>query len=87
MATTTDLQPIDRLEEKLKLLVGMIDLARANPVDDRHRFRRRLDVQLLLQLAAAGFELAQRGGPVEDARAFALGLREQVGEHLGADSR
>jgi regulator of replication initiation timing len=45
-ARTIDLEPIDRLEEKVKLLVGMIDRLRsdnARAVDENTRLLRELD--------------------------------------------
>jgi regulator of replication initiation timing len=44
--TTIDLQPIDRLEEKIRQLVGMIDTLRAErakAVDETTRLQRELD--------------------------------------------
>jgi regulator of replication initiation timing len=44
--TTIDVQPIDRLEEKVKLLVGMIDRLRADharTVEENGRLTRELD--------------------------------------------
>jgi regulator of replication initiation timing len=46
VATRTDLEPIDRLEEKVKLLVGMIDRLRsdhAKATDDNARLSRELE--------------------------------------------
>lgn len=46
MATTTDLQPIDRLEEKVRQLVGLIDTLRADrtqALDQVARLERDLD--------------------------------------------
>lgn len=46
MATTTDLQPIDRLEEKVKQLVGMIETLRTDrtkALDSVARLERDLD--------------------------------------------
>ena len=46
-ATAVDLEPIDRLEEKLKMLVGMIDRLRAENAkasDDNQRLTRELDM-------------------------------------------
>ena len=46
MATTTDLQPIDRLEEKVRQLVGLIDSLRADrakALDHAARLERDLD--------------------------------------------
>lgn len=45
--TTTDLQPIDRLEEKLRLLVGMIETLRterSQALDSVARLERELEV-------------------------------------------
>jgi FtsZ-binding cell division protein ZapB len=45
-ARTLDLEPIDRLEEKVKLLVGMIDRLRsenARAADENARLARELD--------------------------------------------
>jgi regulator of replication initiation timing len=45
-AVATDLQPIDRLEEKIRQLVGMIDTLRgerARAVDEAARLQRELD--------------------------------------------
>ena len=45
-ARTVDLEPIDRLEEKVKLLVGMIDRLRsdnARAADENARLMRELD--------------------------------------------
>lgn len=45
-ATAVDLEPIDRLEEKVKMLVGMIDRLRAENAkasDDNERLVRELD--------------------------------------------
>jgi regulator of replication initiation timing len=45
-AVATDLQPIDRLEEKIRQLVGMIDTLRAErarAVDEAGRLQRELD--------------------------------------------
>jgi regulator of replication initiation timing len=45
-ATTTDVQPIDRLEEKVRQLVAMIDTLRgerAKALDEAARLQRELD--------------------------------------------
>jgi regulator of replication initiation timing len=45
-ATTTDVQPIDRLEEKVRQLVSMIDTLRAErakALDESTRLQRELD--------------------------------------------
>jgi regulator of replication initiation timing len=59
----TDLQPIDRLEEKIRQLVGMIDTLRAErakAVDEAARLTRELDgVRVRLQEATgASAEMA-----------------------------
>ena len=44
--TRTDLEPIDRLEEKVKLLVGLVERLKAESVraaDDNQRLSRELD--------------------------------------------
>ena len=46
MASAVDLEPIDRLEEKVKMLVGMIDRLRgerAKAADDNERLDRELE--------------------------------------------
>ena len=46
VARTVDLEPIDRLEEKLKLLVGMVDRLRAEnakAADENARLSRELE--------------------------------------------
>jgi len=57
-----DLEPIDRLEEKVKLLVGMIDRLRADQsraADENARLARELDAarQRLADAEAAGTEI------------------------------
>ena len=60
-ATATDLQPIDRLEEKVRQLVGMIDTLRAErakAVDEAARLQRELEAsrQRLLEASTASAE-------------------------------
>ncbi len=65
---TVDLEPIDRLEEKVKLLVGMIDRLRsenARAADENARLARELD-------AARG-----RVSDAESANADVAALREE----------
>jgi regulator of replication initiation timing len=66
--TAVDLQPIDRLEEKIKQLVGMVDSLRderAKALDEVTKLQRELD--------------AMRGrlGDAEGASAEAISLREE----------
>jgi regulator of replication initiation timing len=61
-ARAVDLEPIDRLEEKLKLLVAMIDRLRAESAkaaDDNARLTRELDAvrARLTEAEGAGSEL------------------------------
>jgi regulator of replication initiation timing len=61
--TTIDLQPIDRLEEKIRQLVGMIDTLRAErakAVDETARLQRELEaVRLRLsETSSASAEVA-----------------------------
>jgi regulator of replication initiation timing len=63
MGTAVDLQPIDRLEEKIRQLVGMIDALRAErtkAVDEAAGLRRELDAARarLADATAASAELA-----------------------------
>jgi regulator of replication initiation timing len=62
-AATLDLQPIDRLEEKVRQLVGMIDTLRADrakAVDEAARLQRELDAARarLGEAAGASAEIA-----------------------------
>ncbi len=66
--TAVDLQPIDRLEEKIKQLVGMVDSLRderAKALDEVTRLQRDLDT------------LRARLGDAEGATAEASTLREE----------
>jgi regulator of replication initiation timing len=63
MGTAVDLQPIDRLEEKIRQLVGMIDALRAErskAVDEAAGLRRELDAARarLADATAVSAELA-----------------------------
>lgn len=63
MATTTDLQPIDRLEEKVRQLVGLIDTLRgdrAKALDHAARLERDLDAATtrIAELEAGSSEVA-----------------------------
>lgn len=67
-ARTVDLEPIDRLEEKVKLLVGMIDRLRsdnARASDENARLTRELDT------------LRSRVSDAETANADVAVLREE----------
>ncbi len=62
-STPTEVQPIDRLEEKVRQLVGMIDTLRAErakAAEDTDRLRRELDAARagLAEAANATAELA-----------------------------
>jgi regulator of replication initiation timing len=60
---TLDLQPIDRLEEKIRQLVGMIDTLRAErakAVDEAGRLQRELDA-MRGRLAEASGTVAELG--------------------------
>jgi regulator of replication initiation timing len=66
--TTVDLQPIDRLEEKIKQLVGMVDslrAERAKALDEVTRLQREIDT------------MRARLGDAEGATAEASALREE----------
>jgi len=68
MATTTDLQPIDRLEEKVRQLVGLIDTLRADrtqALDHVARLERDLDAA------------TTRIGELESNSAEAITLRDE----------
>jgi regulator of replication initiation timing len=63
VATRADLDPIDRLEEKVNLLVGMVTQLRkehAKAAEDNSRLMRELDVMRanLAESEASGSELA-----------------------------
>jgi hypothetical protein len=75
-----DLEPIDRLEEKVKLLVGMIDRLRADnarAADDNARIARELDAvrARLADAEGAGTELTA----LREERDL---IRSRVGEML-----
>jgi FtsZ-binding cell division protein ZapB len=67
-ARTVDLEPIDRLEEKVRLLVGIVDRLRAEAVraaDENARLARELDAQ------------RARAADIENANADMATLREE----------
>jgi hypothetical protein len=75
-----DLEPIDRLEEKVKLLVGMIDRLRADQsraADENARLARELDAarQRVAEAEAAGTEIVT----LREERDL---IRSRVGEML-----
>ena len=80
VASAVDLEPIDRLEEKVRMLVGMIDRLRADnakAAEDHDRLTREIDA-LRARLAAAegtGAELSA----LREERAL---IRSRVGEML-----
>ena len=79
-ARSVDLEPIDRLEEKVKLLVGMIDRLRADNArisDDNARLTRELETtrQRLAEAETAGTELVT----LREERDL---IRSRVGEML-----
>ena len=80
MSRSVDLEPIDRLEEKVKLLVGMIDRLRAEIAkasDDNGRLSRELDGfrQRLADAEGTGAEVAA----LREERDL---IRSRVGEML-----
>lgn len=80
MASTVDLEPIDRLEEKVRMLVGMIDRLRAENAkasDDNARLAREMDAlrARLADAEGAGAEL----GALREEREL---IRTRVGEML-----
>lgn len=83
VATRTDLDPIDRLEEKVKLLVSMVtDLRRdhAKAVDDNARLHREID-SLRARLAdseVSGNELASLREERDLIRARVAEMLEQI---------
>lgn len=75
-----DLDPIDRLEEKVRLLVGMIDRLRADnarAAEDNSRLSRELDA-LRARLSAADASSAEMSALREEREL----IRARVGEML-----
>jgi FtsZ-binding cell division protein ZapB len=75
-----ELEPIDRLEEKVKLLVGMIDRLRADharATDDNTRLSRELDA--MKSRVAEAEVLAAELGTLRQERDL---IRSRVGEML-----
>ena len=80
VASTVDLEPIDRLEEKVKMLVGMIDRLRAENArasEDNARLAREMDTLRgrLADAEGTGAELSA----LRDERNL---IRTRVGEML-----
>jgi regulator of replication initiation timing len=75
-----ELEPIDRLEEKVKLLVGMIDRLRADharATDDNARLARELD-----GLKSRVAEAEAQAGELATLRQEREAIRSRVGEML-----
>ena len=80
VASTVDLEPIDRLEEKVRMLVGMIDRLRAENAkasDDNARLAREMDA-LRARVAEAEGTGAELGALREEREL----IRTRVGEML-----
>ena len=80
VASTVDLEPIDRLEEKVKMLVGMIDRLRADNArasEDNARLAREMDT-LRARLADAEGTGAELSALREERNL----IRTRVGEML-----
>ena len=83
MERSVDLEPIDRLEQKLKMLVGVIDRLRAENVkasDDNERLARELDT-LRLRVAeadGAGAELSALREERELVRSRVTDMLQQI---------
>lgn len=83
MERSVDLEPIDRLEQKLKMLVGVIDRLRAENVkasDDNERLARELDT-LRLRIAeadGAGAELSALREERELVRSRVTDMLQQI---------
>jgi regulator of replication initiation timing len=80
MARAVDLEPIDRLEEKVTLLVGVIDRLRAENAqasDDRARLNREIEA-----LRARLTEAEGSGAEVVALREERDVIRSRVGEML-----
>lgn len=80
VARTVDLEPIDRLEEKIKLLVGMVSSLReeqARAADERTRLTQEIDAlrTRLADAEGASVELTQ----LRDERTI---IRERVADML-----
>jgi len=75
-----ELEPIDRLEEKLKLLVDMVERMKAEQAkaaDENHRLTRELDT--LRSRIAAGESVASEVSALREEREL---IRARVGEML-----
>ena len=80
VASTVDLEPIDRLEEKVRMLVGMIDRLRADngrAAEDNARLAREMDT-LRARLADAEGTGAELNALREERNL----IRSRVGEML-----
>lgn len=81
VASTVDLEPIDRLEEKVRMLVGMIDRLRADnakAADDHARLAREMDA-----LRARVADAEGSGAELTALREERALIRARVGEMLG----
>lgn len=83
VATRTDLDPIDRLEEKVKLLVSVVTQLRrehAKAVDDNSRLLRELDNMRarLVETEVSGTELTALRDEREVVRARVAEMLEQL---------
>ncbi|HXG53923.1 MAG TPA: cell division protein ZapB [Vicinamibacterales bacterium] len=78
-----DLEPIDRLEEKLKMLVGVIDRLRAEHLrasDDNERLTRELEAQRsrVAEADGAGAELSALREERELVRSRVTDMLQQI---------
>jgi FtsZ-binding cell division protein ZapB len=83
MSRTIDLEPIDRLEEKVKLLVGAIERLRqeqARMADDHVRLQRELEAARgrLTESEGASAEIAALRAEREQVRARVAGMLGQL---------
>ena len=80
-ARSVELEPIDRLEEKLKRLVGMVDQMRADQArasEENQRLTR--EIEVLRSRLAAGESAASELSMLKEERDV---IRSRVGEMLG----
>jgi len=83
MDRSVDLEPIDRLEEKLKMLVGVIDRLRAEHVrasDDNERLTRELEAvrSRVAEADGAGAELSALREERELVRSRVTDMLQQI---------